>query len=130
MAATTMSNLFFIFLIEYISFNAKIKKYFLSKLNFKNNAYSSLAENESDDHIEKDIDVINEQISIENNEKKYNSSIEIRGLTKIFKSTKNNNKMKIAVNNLFYSVGQSEIFGFLGSNGAGKTTVNFLIYFA
>lgn len=42
--------------------------------------------------------------------------IDIRGLTKAFGSF-------IAVNNISFSVRRGEIFGFLGANGAGKTTV-------
>ena len=41
--------------------------------------------------------------------------IEVRGLTKAFGSF-------IAVNNISFSVSRGEIFGFLGANGAGKTT--------
>ena len=66
--------------------------------------------------------MIEEKEMIRNGQRRYNSSIEIRGLNKIFKSKKNNNNQVIAVNDLWYAVGESEIFGFLGSNGAGKTT--------
>ncbi len=48
-------------------------------------------------------------------DKYQNSIIKVRGLTKRFgKFT--------AVDNLNFDVSQSEIFGFLGANGAGKTT--------
>lgn len=41
--------------------------------------------------------------------------IDVRGLTKVFKET-------IAVSDLSFSVAKGEIYGFLGQNGAGKST--------
>lgn len=43
------------------------------------------------------------------------SIIDVKGLTKIFKEV-------IAVDNLSFSVPQGEVYGFLGQNGAGKST--------
>jgi len=45
-----------------------------------------------------------------------NTVVEVRGLTRRFGSF-------TAVDEVTFSVGRGEIFGFLGSNGAGKTTV-------
>jgi ABC-2 type transport system ATP-binding protein len=47
--------------------------------------------------------------------KKVKISIDIRALTKKYKNT-------LALDNLSFQVEQGEIFGFLGHNGAGKTT--------
>ena len=50
----------------------------------------------------------------------YENSISVSGLTKSFGDTK-------AVDNLTFSVKRGEFFGFLGVNGAGKsTTINIL----
>ncbi len=114
----TIFNLIFIAIIEYISFNEKIIKYFDEKFNSNFYNQSIIEDNEEDC----DSDIINEKESIINGNKKYNSSIEIIGLKKIFKSKKNSNIAKIAVNDLYFSVSKSEIFGFWGANAAGKTT--------
>ena len=49
------------------------------------------------------------------NEGKYNNVIEVKGLTKQFGTF-------TAVDHISFSVKPGEIFGFLGANGAGKTT--------
>ena len=46
--------------------------------------------------------------------------IEVENLTKRFGSF-------TAVDNISFSVERGEIFGFLGANGAGKTTASFTI---
>jgi len=120
MAVTTMTNLGLICAVEYVSFDTKLMRWF-QKMFAPRKAVTSFAE-QLHDHDEEDTDVIEEKHSIQNNEKRHVSSIEIRGLRKVFQSKKNNNTLKVAVNDLWYAIGQSEIFGFLGSNGAGKTT--------
>jgi ABC-2 type transport system ATP-binding protein len=48
--------------------------------------------------------------------------IEIKGLSKEYRSGFTGNKRFSAVDNLDLAVGAGEIYGFLGPNGAGKTT--------
>lgn len=55
--------------------------------------------------------------------------LEVSGLKKTFKLSakqqkieKTNEKVKVAVNNLYFTAYRGEVFGLLGSNGAGKTT--------
>ncbi|MHA1758479.1 MAG: ABC transporter ATP-binding protein [Promethearchaeota archaeon] len=52
-----------------------------------------------------------------------NKIIETQNLTKIFKFEKDKNKKIIALNSINFSVREGEIFGLLGPNAAGKTTL-------
>eukprot|EP01083_Nonionella_stella_P305332 1064750_1 len=117
MFVTTITNLMLIFAVEYVTFSAKWMSYWTRITNRSRYPLQPTLL----DH-EEDTDIIAEKESIQNGERRYNSSMEIVGLKKIFKSKKNNNVSKVAVNDLYFAVSHSEIFGFLGSNGAGKST--------
>eukprot|EP00941_MAST-03F_sp_MAST-3F-sp1_P006540 g6540.t1 len=51
--------------------------------------------------------------------------VEARGLRKIFRTKNKDGKMikKVAVKNMWFGITRGEVFGFLGVNGAGKSTV-------
>ena len=119
MSVTTLTNLCLICLVEYVSFNAKLMSfcsfYFNSSIHTALRSLSFDSGSLYDD--QRDSDVANEKQHIQNGERSHNSSIEIVGLKKVFKSKKNDNIPKVAVNDLYFAVGESEIFGFLGSNG-------------
>jgi len=72
-----------------------------------------------------DEDVKKERTDILEDRRK-NSSVILRGLRKIYQ-TGCNTPAVVAVNDLWFSVAQGEIFGLLGANGAGKTTTMLLL---
>ena len=51
--------------------------------------------------------------------------VEARGLRKVFKTKDKNGKRynKSAVKNMWFGIKRGEVFGFLGVNGAGKSSV-------
>lgn len=50
------------------------------------------------------------------------AAIEARELTKVYAPTRRGQAARVAVDRLTLTVGQGDVFGFLGANGAGKTT--------
>jgi len=69
--------------------------------------------------------VKNERANILKNRRK-DSSVILRGLRKIYWSGCNTPAV-VAVNDLWFSVSEGEIFGLLGASGAGKTTTILLL---
>ena len=49
-------------------------------------------------------------------------ALSVEKLTKIYKSNKKNSTSQKVLNDLSFEVKQGEVFGLLGTNGAGKTT--------
>ena len=87
--------------------------------------------NEPKEDIELDDDVIREQNRIKEafNEEtqtidssKLTDTVVLCGLRKVYKSPRKGVPNNIAVRDLWYGVKQGEVFGFLGVNGAGKTS--------
>ena len=80
---------------------------------------------------ELDDDVLNEQNRIkqgfnpatnEINTSIVKDSIVLCGLRKVYKSLNKDAKYNVAVKDIWYGVPQGQVFGFLGVNGAGKTS--------
>jgi len=72
-----------------------------------------------------DENVKEERTDILNNRRE-NSSVILRGLRKVYRTGRTTPAV-VAVNDLWFSVSEGEIFGFLGANGAGKTTSMLLL---
>jgi len=66
-----------------------------------------------------------ERADIQNNRREDNTVI-LRGLRKVYRTGRSTPAV-VAVNDLWFSVSEGEIFGFLGANGAGKTTSMLLL---
>ena len=90
-------------------------EFILSKYNGMGASDTNIAEDELDD------DVLDEQERIKGilNSNGEPDSIMLSGLRKVFKSK---SETTVAVKNMHFGVKKGEIFGFLGVNGAGKST--------
>ena len=104
-------------IVEYLSHSPKI----LMKLGLIPNAGKRT-------DIELDEDVVREQRRIsamlENNDNSGKDTVMIAGLRKVYQqgSVFSDGVKNVAVKDLWFGVPQGEVFGFLGVNGAGKTS--------
>ena len=78
---------------------------------------SELKNIDIDDDVLNEKNILNEKLK--NNEDKY--PIELHGIRKVYNGGWNK-KPTVAVKDLYFSVNNGEIFGFLGENGSGKST--------